>query len=127
MTEQTIRNSEDPFDVAFIYPNSRPRSLFDQSEHFLIGIVIQFVAIIATIGLLKRQHWAWSLTLALHLAAIFVHLETNVGLNRTGDFQLITQVEGCYGRYVSLIIGIVSLYLLNRKDLRIFLTHKNAS
>ena len=90
-------------------------------------IVIQFVAIIATIGLLKRRHWSSSLALALHLAAIIVNLETNVGLNRTGDIEFITRVEGSYGRYISLIIGIISLYLLNRKDLRIFLMHKNES
>ncbi|HJS82913.1 MAG TPA: hypothetical protein VJ742_08790 [Nitrososphaera sp.] len=121
MTEQILQN--DQLEVAFRYPSSnlRPAPIIDETPYFFAGIILQFIAIVSSTALLQRQKWAWLFAIASHLTVMSVHLAANLSVERTGGFEFISHVDGSFGRYVSLIIGAASLYLLMRKDVKVFL------
>ena len=80
------------------------------------------VSIISGIGLVKRQRWAWFVALGLYVAVLSVHLvaSISVGYDTTGQI-VASRFGGSYGLYASLMISLVALYLLSRKDVRTYL------
>ena len=122
MSEQLAR---DPLEVSFKYPGapSRPQPLLDPESmsYFLIDFGLSAYSILACFGILLRQKWGWFLTIPLHIIVFAVHLAASISLGQTIEQGLIGSFDGSAGRYASMVISLVSLYFLSRKDVRVFL------
>ena len=86
-----------------------------------MATIIQFSAIVSGTALPQRQKWAGLVAIGLHLVAFSVHSAASLSSERTGPLEFMTYVDGSFGRYASLIMRPVSLYLLTRKDVLVFL------
>lgn len=123
MAEQVAeRFTHNPLEVAFVYPPYPPRPIIDAFLNFLIDIPLLSVSIISGIGLVKHQRWAWFVALGLYFAVFSVHLAASVsiGYDTTGQ-GFVGSFDGSTGRYASLVISFVSLYLLSRREVRAYL------
>lgn len=113
--KQVIR---DPLEVAFVYP-SQGRPQLDTSTYFalLISIFFSQVAlffgcVITGIGILKSQRWAWFFGIGLHIAIISIY---------TVAITLLPPYAS-NDRLATVAISLASLYLLSRRDVRIYLS-----
>jgi hypothetical protein len=75
--EQFVR---DPLEVAFVYPHP-DRSSLDAASRLTLVMSVTFIeivsfviCIIAGIGILKKERWAWFVALGLHLMSATVHV-----------------------------------------------------
>lgn len=104
------------FEVSFVYP---PRPIIDLFFYLLIDIPLLLVCIISGIGLAKRQRWAWFLAIGAHITVFSVHTlaSITIGPDSTGS-GIAGSFEGSTGRYAAILISLVALYLLSRKDVR---------
>jgi cell division protein FtsW (lipid II flippase) len=109
--------ARDPLEVSFVYPSpDRPKlELGTYMTLTMLMFVVQpallIFSIMVGIGLLKRQRWSWFSGIALHafVVGLFVIALIFLPPYTTND------------RVATLAIGIVSLYLLSKTDVRRFL------
>jgi len=109
----------DPLEIAFVYP---PRPIIDVFSYLLIDIPLFLVSIIAGIGLIKRQRWAWFVAIGLYSLVFSIHLAACITLGRdSAGTGFMGSFDGTYGRYASIAISLIAFYLLSRNDVRTYL------
>ena len=107
----------DPLEVAFKYPSpDRPQldigTYFDLYALVYSTYVIVFIIGVMTgIAILRKQHWAWFVGIGLHALAVVVY---SIVLWLMPFYSLNEQLA-------SIMISLVSLYLLSRPDVRNYL------
>jgi len=112
-----------PLETAFVYGTPSTTPLIDSIAYFVFFVSLFFVSIVASIAVFRQQRWAWFLAIALHMAVFAFHLAASISIGRdSNDLGFIGSFDGSAGKYASMLISLVSLYLLSRKDVRTFLT-----
>lgn len=125
MTEQL---TPDPLETAFVYPGTpkRPYPLLDidSMSFLLIDMGLSVFAIMACIGILTRQKWSWFLAIALHSVVFVIHFTASIWVlpnSTSGDLSYAIAPDKIeYSSYLiaSIMISLISLYLLSRRDVR---------
>jgi len=116
MGELLLRN---PLEVAFVYP---PRPIIDQFYYFLVDIPLLLVCIISSIAVIQRQSWARLVAIGSLIAVFSVHFLANITVGRDASGQGFTgSFDGSLGRYATIIISLVGLNLLSRKEVKNYL------
>jgi hypothetical protein len=116
-TRYLDRFAVNPNEVSFVYP--RPdRPLLDVATYLVLGasillsqVVLFIFSIIIGIGILQKQRWAWFVGIGLPVAALFVYLLAVVLLPPYATKD----------RLASIVISLVSLFLLSTRDVRAYL------
>lgn len=87
--------------------------------YFLIDFGLSAFSILACFGILLREKWGWFLAILVHMSVFVVHLAASLSVGPGSiDYGLIGSFDASAGRYASMLISLISLYLLSRRDVR---------
>jgi hypothetical protein len=103
--------ARDPLEVSFRYSPSRP--LVGEGFPYLLGFMILsgirfllfVMGMITGFGMLRKHRWSWYAGFGMHVVALVIHTSAIVLF---ADYSVIL--------IASLIMSLLSIYLLTRKD-----------